>query len=820
MSADRCGGQCETRAPVAGVARAGDSLPGSRPQVIHSGHFMVSRPHGDSIYSDLEQQSLRAECPNSRSSEPSLSRLLECMSLAYSGKLVSPKWKQFKGLSLLWKDKIRLNNAIWRAWFTQYVQKRKNPVCGFITPLEGSEADEHRKPKAIVLEGNYWKRRIEVVIKEYHKWRIYFKKRLPKNRDDGLSSLVKQDVVTKNVQKWSSEDLQDSVSMEEVDPVLCDLDDLFSDISDTLFTTMEKTKPWPNAVYTSNADIIQPDLTPLQPNLDGLMDVQGFFSGPHHPHPANSFPEHSHLSNFPSNPFGPVTFTGPTENILHGNHHPQVDILSDPGFTLTINTAAISNQFFPGSTVSVDSQSVISGSKFQPPARYEQRPSHLLPESITAQSPCKSSYWNTILSAPSSAVISQQEPLPCPRPLLNPKYRSGTDVFPPVITDSAPSPFSQQCSAFTFPAAMMLSPSDTSPSSSATVPSVQLKPQTQQVTLTQVQSLHSVSKWKHKPTNPEEELFPSTVSSQSQDLIQLLSAEKQEDGRLAQFIVSCDLAPSPSSCLTSALSDFPGTTLMKPTEHVFLEPSAQSSTSPSVPYVYPKTERLSPSSSCSENIPSSSLPDHKCRSGKVSLNEPGEWGSVKQSTCSTTNRTRPQTNKSVTRQIVHISAEQKRRFNIKLGFDTLHSLVTSLDSQPAVKVSKATTLQKTAAYITKLQQEQTRTQEEAQRIREDIEKINTAINICQQQLPATGVPITQQRFRQMREMFDEYVRVRTLSNWKFWIFSFIIRPLFESFNGMVSTGSLDDLYQSALAWLDQHCSLPALRVICWDLSRI
>lgn len=28
------------------------------------------------------------------------------------------------------------------------------------------------------MEGNYWKRRIEVVMREYHKWRIYYKKRV------------------------------------------------------------------------------------------------------------------------------------------------------------------------------------------------------------------------------------------------------------------------------------------------------------------------------------------------------------------------------------------------------------------------------------------------------------------------------------------------------------------------------------------------------------------------------------------------------------------------------------------------------------------
>ena len=40
-------------------------------------------------------------------------------SLLVVGKLVSPKWKNFKGQQLLCRDKIRLNNAIWRAWYIQ-----------------------------------------------------------------------------------------------------------------------------------------------------------------------------------------------------------------------------------------------------------------------------------------------------------------------------------------------------------------------------------------------------------------------------------------------------------------------------------------------------------------------------------------------------------------------------------------------------------------------------------------------------------------------------------------------------------------------------
>lgn len=42
-------------------------------------------------------------------------------------------------------------------------------------------------------------------------------------------------------------------------------------------------------------------------------------------------------------------------------------------------------------------------------------------------------------------------------------------------------------------------------------------------------------------------------------------------------------------------------------------------------------------------------------------------------------------------------------------------------------------------------------------------------------------------------------------------FSTIIAPLFDSYNGMVSTASVEELRRSILAWLDQHCSLTVLR---------
>ena len=107
----------------------------------------------------------------------------------------------------------------------------------------------------------------------------------------------------------------------------------------------------------------------------------------------------------------------------------------------------------------------------------------------------------------------------------------------------------------------------------------------------------------------------------------------------------------------------------------------------------------------------------------------------------------------------HISAEQKRRFNIKMGFDTLNSLISNntklvsgcggrgrgwagrgptgparggawcaARSDPAPsQTSHAITLQKTVEYITKLQQERSQMQEEARRLREEIEELNATI---------------------------------------------------------------------------------------------
>ncbi|CAK6444594.1 unnamed protein product [Pipistrellus nathusii] len=766
-----------------------------RSQVIHSGHFMVSSPHSDSLPRRRAREGPVALTDfGPRSIDPTLTRLFECMSLAYSGKLVSPKWKNFKGLKLLCRDKIRLNNAIWRAWYIQYVERRKSPVCGFVTPLQGPEADAHRKPEAVVLEGNYWKRRIEVVMREYHKWRIYYKKRLRKSSREGDLLAPKQvEGGWPPPERWCEQLFSSVVPVllggPEDDPggrQLLDLDCFLSDISDTLFT-MTQPSPTPlqlppEDAYVGNADMIQPELTPLQPSLDDFMETSDFFTNYRPPQTATP-------SNFLQPPsFGPMADSLFSSGILGSEVPP-----ASSGMTLLSgHNHQQARRSCPGS---LDS-SVFLSSDFllseDPKPKLPPSPTPLpllqypAPAKGPGSEPCPPPLFPSM--APPAAVL-QEEPLFSPRfsyPTVPPASEGSPLPAPTTFpltpqsgTGPAPSHFPMDLLSSGYPEPLFgphfTMPQGVQPRGKPPTPSPR----------------------ERKPS--PRTLAPAIAGGNNSCLTQLLTAAKPEQA-LEPPLVSNALLRPPKSRET--VPEFPCTFLPPTPAPTPPRPPLGSATlAPPRPLIAPKVERLSPPApSGGERRPSGEL---------NSMLGPGTLSVRVSPPQPILSRGRP--DKTENRRITHISAEQKRRFNIKLGFDTLHGLVSTLNTQPSLKVSKATTLQKTAEYITMLQQERAALQEEAQQLRDQIEELNAAINLCQQQLPATGVPITHQRFDQMRDMFDDYVRARTLHNWKFWVFSILIRPLFESFNGMVSTASLQSLRQTSLAWLDQYCSLPALR---------
>ncbi|XP_041504377.1 carbohydrate-responsive element-binding protein isoform X3 [Microtus oregoni] len=759
-----------------------------RSQVIHSGHFMVSSPHSDSLTRRRDQEGPMGVADfGPRSIDPTLTRLFECLSLAYSGKLVSPKWKNFKGLKLLCRDKIRLNNAIWRAWYIQYVQRRKSPVCGFVTPLQGSEADEHRKPEAVVLEGNYWKRRIEVVMREYHKWRIYYKKRLRKSSREGDLLAPKQvEGGWPPPERWCEQLFSSVVPVllggSEEEPgarQLLDLDCFLSDISDTLFTM---TQPSPSSLqlpsedaYVGNADMIQPDLTPLQPSLDDFMEISDFFTNYRPPQPPTS-------SNFLEPPsFGPMADSLFSSGILGPEMPPPASASSSSGMTpLSGTTCLQARNSCPGpldpSTFMSSDFLLPEDPKTKIPPTPMPPPLLPYPTPVKAQGleSCTPAHFPTMAPAP---TLLPEEPLFSARfPFTTVPPAPGVPTLPAPTTfvprppqpgpSPGPAPFPVDHLPPGYPEPAFRShfaiPQDVQP---------RCKPSTSS----------PGSRRASPPTLAPTTASPTTTARDNNPcLTQLLRAAKPEQALEPPTVPS---------------------TLLRPAESP--PPPGPATLAPPRSLIVPKAERLSP--------PAPSGSERRLSGDLNSIPPPGALSVHLSPPQPILNRGRIDNNKMENRRITHISAEQKRRFNIKLGFDTLHGLVSTLSAQPSLKVSKATTLQKTAEYILMLQQERAAMQEEAQQLRDEIEELNAAINLCQQQLPATGVPITHQRFDQMRDMFDDYVRTRTLHNWKFWVFSILIRPLFESFNGMVSTTSLHSLRQTSLAWLDQYCSLPALR---------
>ncbi|XP_069800830.1 carbohydrate-responsive element-binding protein isoform X2 [Dendropsophus ebraccatus] len=739
---------------------------GLRPrlQVIHSGHFMVSSPHSDDRH--------RNQAPDRSGAAPAAGSIDPTLT---SGKLVSPKWKNFKGLRLLWRDKIRLNNAIWRAWYLNYVVKRKTPVCGFVTPLDGSEGDDHRKPEAVVLEGNYWKRRIEVVMKEYHKWRIYYKKRLRKLHQDGKSFEEQKH----GAPAWRGGEMfagypHIEEGRGEQDDMLYDLDYFLTDISDTLFTTTQNLPPsyqYPDFDYVGNADMIQPELSTLQPSLDDFMDISDFFGGPRclpSQQPSLSYQE---SQGYPA--YNEGTSSQPHSAIacpripqLHSSYISRSDsCFPTPVLSSGYGAAAVSCT----------------------PTNTDTKPLYHYPESGGRY---------TTESFPSAPAI----PIHCISPTL--PVQDQEILFPPVscpklpynsmATDATilnhvppPSIHADVYPLYTEPSAHIEDPHVFPiPKTNAHVaPNKPRRPSAE----TTLRSLSSVSQQQIPASNPDSSSNMPSSGSNGLNTTAGGGTDELSFPGIAVPVVS----PLPSSSTRGARS-FPSPSAM------FLSPVLCSSSNKTVsgvtdmtcPPLLPKTERLSPTTTCGD--------DHK-----DSLNVPHPQ--------TTNSWSRPDNKKVESRRITHISAEQKRRCNIKLGFDTLQNLVTNLHGQHNNKFSKATILQKTADYIYKLQQERAQLQEESQRLRCQVQELSDTISVCQQQLPASGVPLTHQRFQHMRQMFQDYVQSRTLQNWKFWLFSILVRPLFESFNRMVSTASMTDLRDTSLEWLDQHCSLPALR---------
>ncbi|KAG8597661.1 hypothetical protein GDO81_002351 [Engystomops pustulosus] len=595
----------------------------------------------------------------------------------------------------------------------------------------------------------------------------------------------------------------------EEEPLL-DMEMLMAEFSDTLFSTIYSHQHNPKEIaHSGNADMIQPELFPLQPNLD-LMDTFESFQ-----------------DIFSSKSLSSTLF----------NSSPSVTAVPMPDPSLRSCNQSLAPPALPSSTlaqVNLDEELIPSPGPPSilprvPDVRRERASS--LGSISAVHGPVKFNSETAISSQhgfvpvfPPPVTIFQTPSAPPavpPNPRLAPQpsfISQDGDKFPvcssSVITHTASATLTHNPSATTFSRSqnLILATQQQVPCN------ISLQPAgvAQQNAPNTFFAISNSGAKKRQPQKIVPAPQPDTVSllftpahfsGQTQAVI-VSPASLKTDTMLAPRITQSNVVITPAGLQgASGMSEFHGSILVGPakqTQGNQKSPSAVSRIFSSPPQENVVKREMTPLHNCSTVPSPSSYRD--CQSSRQgspcasehSLSPPHSSGK---------NPADHQSSTLKTQRLKHISAEQKRRFNIKLAFNTLNSFVSS-SNKP---ISHAITLQKTVEYIAKLQQERTHVLEETRRLREEVEELHHAISCCQEQLPATGVPVTPQRVEHTRDLFDKYVKSRTLENWKFWIFSIIIKPLFDSFNDMVSTSNLEELYSTTLEWLDQHCSLPSLR---------
>ncbi|XP_064627111.1 MLX-interacting protein-like [Lineus longissimus] len=162
----------------------------------------------------------------------------------------------------------------------------------------------------------------------------------------------------------------------------------------------------------------------------------------------------------------------------------------------------------------------------------------------------------------------------------------------------------------------------------------------------------------------------------------------------------------------------------------------------------------------------------------------------------------------------HINAEYKRRGKIKKGFEDLLGLVPTINTNG--KDTKTIMLTKCTDYLRAMKTDCKRYNKDVEALKAEIEELNVQVGKFQEELPESGadgiLPRSEVDAASMDDMFNEYVERETKSNWKFWIFSLIVRPLFESYKVFVSGEIRNETFYDAVNdWVKKHCSLTNLR---------
>eukprot|EP00126_Sphaerothecum_destruens_P013160 Sdes_comp22518_c0_seq1m20960 len=154
---------------------------------------------------------------------------------------------------------------------------------------------------------------------------------------------------------------------------------------------------------------------------------------------------------------------------------------------------------------------------------------------------------------------------------------------------------------------------------------------------------------------------------------------------------------------------------------------------------------------------------------------------------------------NVMRRSAHIAAEQKRRNNIKTGFDELQHMIPSCKKGASSKQSKATVLKQAIDYIGHLIKEKCSLVGEVQKLRNEVSALRLIIQKYQQM---EGPPCE----TQFQETAANHINSQSLSdNIKFYLFCTVVDRLFETFNANVSLESPEAFSSTLMNWFDSYC---------------
>ncbi|KPJ15034.1 MLX-interacting protein [Papilio machaon] len=968
-------------------------------ETIHSGHFMVSHFEAEDQddFDDLavpvpdEEQTVQKNTvvamytvPGSSetytlsdkeeskqhqqlSIEISLTKLFKCMSLAYRQKLTSPKWNRFKGIKLRWKDKIRLNNVIWRCWHMQFIKKQNTFVCQFASPLD---VDTHVKPETTILEGKYWKRRAEAVIAEYKKWRMFHIMRLLGKGDSSVQDTMSDMDTVESFSQCS--DLAANMLTDE---------DYLNFMSDTLFSTITNHQPFafPDCREIARgaglADFIQPSLGPLQPNLDDFMDtlepLQDLLSMPRLPPvpeettiPSEDALYRSGMSVDSYNPQGYIAgsqntsaVTMPTSQMsIHGTSN-NTQLMSMPEqvkgeeMRMYDNSRLFTQTNLPNSIISgQEMHSAFPQSSYErPPAPQPDCAPPLHANAFVAKSP-RVQFVATQKISPQPDAYKYNAGIPpsqtapetvslLQQPVQNTKYastiiiqgRSGYSREKPrtrinhytnQIGNNQYPAYSANITAHSAAQSAHSAGHTVHGTAQATHSAAQAVHSAAQGVHSAAQGVHSAAQGMHSaaqgvhsaaqavhgatqgyeprapaarppaaqmqylqlnhvdpykakagpsPTNvrsfklPSPPLAPAPAHSQVAASGSSSSVPRnKEQFRSHSLPLGAQLSSEwvVSAGGTAEPAAAPGQVLVAPQDAspVRHTPRTRESSgalrlrSRSTSGGLGEPRRVPPplSSVASEPaLPQASVMLAHLLSAHHSQNlytikgkDEGAGGSEPtkspirraqpspiendvmsphQSLSPPASPTSPRAGsprESREARRSHLHTEQKRRYNIKNGFDTLQTLIPHLNTNPTAKISKAAMLQKGAEYIKQLKAERNQIKEEMESLRAQIDCLNNSISNCHSMLPATGAPVSRARAGRLREMFARHVANRTMHNWKYWLFSVVSAALVESFSACVSCGSGADLVRTTLLWAEQHCSLVEMRPAVLNSLRV